>query len=252
MPSRKVWTDFEAIDCTLNFLFFDSSATDMPTQGDFKFIDCKFTDSRGIGYSRPSNRWFNSISSINCTYAGSVVETGFAKLTVVGGEVSTNAANTTDAITPTKVADGDIRPSEIYIKGLRSTKPQLASTFFIKGTFAPNRAINVVAVNNTLASRLNWSGTNVIVTSTNNSFASSSVSVNYDPPSLATATQQSTTVTLTGAKLGDNLNVSFDKPMQGTRMWAEVTSGDTVTVYHRNDTGVAVDLPSGTLTVKIV
>ena len=35
-------------------------------------------------------------------------------------------------------------------------------------------------------------------------------------------------------------------------MWAEVTSADTVTVYHRNDTGVAVDLPSGTLTVKIV
>ncbi len=74
----------------------------------------------------------------------------------------------------------------------------------------------------------------------------------YDPPSLATATQQSTTVTLTGAKLGDNINVSFNQPLQGTRMWAEVTAVDTVTVYHRNDTGVTVDLPSGTLTVKIV
>lgn len=74
----------------------------------------------------------------------------------------------------------------------------------------------------------------------------------YDPPSLATATQQSTTVTLTGATVGETVAVSFDKPLQGTRMWAEVTSTDTVTVYHRNDTGATVDLPSGTLTVKIV
>lgn len=76
--------------------------------------------------------------------------------------------------------------------------------------------------------------------------------VTYDPPSLATATQQSTTVTLTGAKLGDNLNVSFDKALSGTRIWAEVTADNTVTVYHRNDTGATVDLPSGALTVKIV
>lgn len=76
--------------------------------------------------------------------------------------------------------------------------------------------------------------------------------VTYDPPSLATATQQSTTVTLTGAKLGDNINVSFNKPLQGTRMWAEVTTADTVMVYHRNDTGITVDVASGTLTVKIV
>ena len=76
--------------------------------------------------------------------------------------------------------------------------------------------------------------------------------VTFDPPSLATATQQSTTVTLSGAKLGDTVSAAFNKPLQGTRMWAEVTAVNTVTVYHRNDTGVAVDLPSGTLTVKIV
>ena len=74
----------------------------------------------------------------------------------------------------------------------------------------------------------------------------------YDPPSLATATQQTKVITFAGANVGDNVNVSFSQPMQGTRMWAEVTAVDTVTVYHRNDTGVAVDLPNGTLTVKIV
>ena len=79
-----------------------------------------------------------------------------------------------------------------------------------------------------------------------------SKTVVYDPPSLATATQQSTTVALTGAKLGDNVSVSFDKALQGTRLWAEVTAADTVTVYHRNDTGVTVDIVSGNLKVKII
>ena len=80
----------------------------------------------------------------------------------------------------------------------------------------------------------------------------STATVTYDPPSLATATQQSTTVALTGAKMGDAVTVSFSNPLNGTRMWAEVTATNTVTVYHRNDTGAAVDLASGTLTVKIV
>lgn len=77
-------------------------------------------------------------------------------------------------------------------------------------------------------------------------------SATYDPPSLATATQQSTTVTLTGAKLGDVVAVSFSRALVGTRMWAEVTAVDTVTVYHRNDTGATVDLASGTLKVKLI
>lgn len=78
------------------------------------------------------------------------------------------------------------------------------------------------------------------------------VSITFDPPSLADGVQQSTTVTLTGSKLGDNVNVSFDKPLSGTRMWGEVTSANTVTVYHRNDTGAVVDVPSGTLTVRLI
>ena len=74
----------------------------------------------------------------------------------------------------------------------------------------------------------------------------------YDFASLGTAKQQSIQLTLDGAKVGDSVTVAFDKPLQGTRMWAEVTAANTITVYHRNDTGATVDLASGTLTVKIV
>lgn len=77
-------------------------------------------------------------------------------------------------------------------------------------------------------------------------------SFNFNPPSLATATQQSLNFNFKGAKIGQLVTVSFDQALQGTRMWAEMTADNQVTVYHRNDTGVTVDLPSGTLTVKIV
>lgn len=69
----------------------------------------------------------------------------------------------------------------------------------------------------------------------------------FDWASLASATQQSTTVTVTGAAVGDTVVVSHSTSLGGTRIWGEVTSANTVTVYQRNDTGGAVDVTSGTL-----
>lgn len=71
----------------------------------------------------------------------------------------------------------------------------------------------------------------------------------YDPPSLATGSQQSTTVSVPGVRLGDVVACSFSLDLSGTRMWAEVTASGVVTVYHRNDTGATVDLSSGTIKV---
>ena len=69
----------------------------------------------------------------------------------------------------------------------------------------------------------------------------------WDPPSLASGAQQTTTVTVTGAALGDAAEASFDKDLAGTTLRAYVSAANTVTVVHRNDTGGAVDLASGTL-----
>lgn len=74
----------------------------------------------------------------------------------------------------------------------------------------------------------------------------------YDPPSLATGAQVSTTVNTTGAWAGDILACSFSNPLQGVRMWAEMAQAQIATVYFRNDTGATVDLPSGTIKVKVV
>jgi hypothetical protein len=73
----------------------------------------------------------------------------------------------------------------------------------------------------------------------------------FDWASLATATQQSTTVTATGAEIGDAALATMSIALSGTRLWAEVTAADTVTVYQRNDTGGTVDLASGTLRVVV-
>ena len=79
-----------------------------------------------------------------------------------------------------------------------------------------------------------------------------SASVTYDPPPLAPDQIEYWNVTLTGAKLGDMVACSFNKPLNGTRLWAEVTSANLVTVYHQNPTTNPVDLTSGALSVKLV
>lgn len=72
----------------------------------------------------------------------------------------------------------------------------------------------------------------------------------YDFPSLAAGGIQSTTISTPGLNIGDAVTVSFNQPLQGSRIWAEVTANNVVTVYQQNPTGAAVDLVSGTLTVR--
>ena len=115
-----------------------------------------------------------------------------------------------------------------------------------EGGTAPN-----VTVDNVLHNASKVSSVPANVFNTYNIDVASQVILEYDPPSLANATQQSVNLTYNGLNVGDNVNVSFNAPLQGTRMWGEVTAANTVTVYHRNDTGAVVDLPYGILTVKI-
>ena len=78
-------------------------------------------------------------------------------------------------------------------------------------------------------------------------------SKNYDPPSLAANAIRSTTVTVTGAKVGDSVNVSFSVTLGlSSRMWGEITALNTVTVYHQNLTATPLDIANGILTVKVI
>lgn len=72
----------------------------------------------------------------------------------------------------------------------------------------------------------------------------------WDPASLATGTQTSTTVTLTGLALGDYVQASFSLDLQGTILTACCSVANTATVVLLNMTGGTLDLASGTLRVR--
>ena len=74
----------------------------------------------------------------------------------------------------------------------------------------------------------------------------------YDPPSIAAASGVTTSVTVTGAALGDMVTgVSFSLDLQGLSVSGSVSPADTVSVLFFNGTAVAIDLASGTLRLRM-
>lgn len=74
----------------------------------------------------------------------------------------------------------------------------------------------------------------------------------HDWASVAAGAQATTTVTVTGAALGDFVaGVSVGVDLAGCRLSGYVSAADTVTVVLHNGTGGAVDLASTTLRVLV-
>lgn len=81
-------------------------------------------------------------------------------------------------------------------------------------------------------------------------------STTFDPPSLSAAgtAGDATTVdvTLSGAAIGDNVSAAFSRYNASIRLHPVVSAANTVTVEFKNTSTTAVDLLSGTLTVKLI
>lgn len=76
-------------------------------------------------------------------------------------------------------------------------------------------------------------------------------SATYDPPSLADAAGTTTTVTVTGAVLGDTAVASFSLDTQGITITAWVSAANTVSVRFQNESGGVLDIASGTLRCSV-
>lgn len=77
-------------------------------------------------------------------------------------------------------------------------------------------------------------------------------SVTFNPPSLAAGATQQTTVTVTGAVLGDQVTSVSHGVANADIVWfGQVTAADTVTVTQWNRGAGAVDLASSTLRVRV-
>jgi len=72
-------------------------------------------------------------------------------------------------------------------------------------------------------------------------------SATYDPASLVDAAGATTTVTVTGASLGDYAIPSFSVDLAGITLTAYVSAANTCSVRFQNESGGTLDLASGTL-----
>jgi len=71
----------------------------------------------------------------------------------------------------------------------------------------------------------------------------------YDPANLVDGAGVTTTVALVGAALGQFVRVSFSLDLQGVMLFAWVSATDVISVRFQNESGGAIDLGSGTITV---
>ena len=74
----------------------------------------------------------------------------------------------------------------------------------------------------------------------------------YDPANLIDGAGVTTTVTVTGAAVGDVAIASFSNDLQGIMLTAYVSATNTVSVRFQNETGGAIDLASGTIRATVL
>lgn len=77
-------------------------------------------------------------------------------------------------------------------------------------------------------------------------------STTWDPPSVGIGGAAATTLTVTGATVGDYAIASFDQSLQSLQLTAYVYTTNGVAVTLSNSLGGSVDLPSGTLRVRVI
>lgn len=73
----------------------------------------------------------------------------------------------------------------------------------------------------------------------------------HAPIALEANAVTSTTIALQGVEVGMNITCSYSKSLQGTRMWADATSKNTVTVYQHNPNPSPVTVSAGEIVVNL-
>lgn len=74
----------------------------------------------------------------------------------------------------------------------------------------------------------------------------------FNPGSLADGAGDTTTVTVTGAAVGDYAMAAFSNALQNITVTAWVSAANTVSVRFQNESGGVLDLASGTLRVRVL
>jgi hypothetical protein len=132
--------------------------------------------------------------------------------------------------------------TDITVDDVIGESPSAASSFGIR---VSSNANNVTVGQNwhlsTFTTPISWG------TGTGHKGGYLTGSATYDPASIASGSGVTTSVTVTGAAVGDKAEATFSNSLQGIVLTAYVGSANSVSVRFQNGTGGALDLASGTL-----
>ena len=230
-------SDLHAVDIVFRDNFVNGS-TDRP------FIARGFTRLKAHGNAIlscvNSGLWLDGTTPVTSTLAEAIDISGNTFVSCV-----TNAPASTSSL-----------DSDIYVNGASSCSIYGNSHFSTNATKARSH-IMVTNVSSLYRGEYApmYTARTLPVDATPTAFASGSFiagSATYDPPNLVDGAGDTTTVTVTGAALGDSVDtVSFSLDLQGITVTAYVSAANTVSVRFQNESGGTLDLGSGTLRVRV-
>lgn len=186
----------------------------------------------------------------------SATASGTGKNQFANNTVRTNASyaliidGTPDNIVEGNILDNSASSSNfatIRCNGAAAVRNAVFDNYVAKGTGGSIFDEASSATNNTFANFMSLEGGTVYVRNANGGRSNFAA---YDPPSIAAGGVATTTVTVTGAALGDYAEASFSLALGGLIIFAAVSAANTVTVTFYNPTVAPIDLGSGVLRAR--
>ena len=191
------------------------------------FVELTSATAAGTG----KNQFANNTVRTNASYALIVDSTPD---NVIEGNILDNSASGSNFAT-------------LRCTGASAVRNAVFDNYVAKGTGGSIFDEASSATNNTFANFMSLEGGVVYVRNANGGRNGFSI---YDPPSIAAGGVATTTVTVTGANLGDYAEASFSLALGGLITFAAVSAANTVTVTFYNTTGAPIDLGSGVLRAR--
>jgi hypothetical protein len=205
-----------------------------------------FTTATMVGAGYPSN--ITIAQADNATITGNVVINAGSVVNNAGVYVvgTVNRLTVTGNTLQGSMGLGGIRLASVTSDAAAITGNVIKqTTTSVEGVLVTSSTLSGFSISgNTTNSLSPWSQTSSTITLSGTELEGSAT---YDPPSLTTGTGATTTVTVTGAALGDYVTTSFSLDLQGITVTGYVSSANTVSVRFQNQTGGTLDLASGTL-----
>lgn len=183
--------------------------------------------------------------------SGSGIDSGGHHNAIIGNICFNNGTTGGSGITM-RYGDATYNGSESTVIGNVCYDTASTSGTQSYGYAEESASLNYITVADNRFKQNDLGSTSILATSSTRDFGAIEGSATYDPASLVDGAGATTTVTCTGARLGDLVISSFSLALQGIMLTAWVDSSNSVSVRFQNETTGTLDLSSGTIRVKAI